>query len=117
MWFTMALDEKEIISKLARLEGDVKTLFNSIEKIEKLTDSINKLATDMQMLATQVRTQNGFFEKIIEGYETRLKDQGTRIGNMENRGARKWDSIVDKVLMLGIGGLATYFFSKLFLGG
>lgn len=96
--------EHEIIKierEVADLKADqsaiaerVKTLFTHVEKQDKLIDTVNNLALSLK----------GMVEKMAH-VEGKVNDLCADVTEIKQKPAKRWDSIVDKILMLVVGAL------------
>ena len=117
-------------SRLAKLETEAKTLFIKVDKMDKLTETIATLVTDVRVLAEQIKQQNDMFQMIINKYDDRLKTQGERIGEtptqaqfkelsdrvseLEKKPARRLETISMKVLGYVAVAIIAYFAYRTF---
>ncbi len=71
------------------------------EHFERLDTRVGDLETDNKELSR-------FTERItvlIDKYDEKLDDHDTRIAALESKPAKRWESIVDKALMLAVGSI------------
>ena len=83
-------------ARLVKIEEQMTTVFQSIKSqnsvikdLQELNKSVSVLAVNMQMLLEEQKSQN------------------ESIATLENKPAKRWDSIVDKILMTIIVALVT----------
>ena len=74
--------------RLADVENRAKSNSHRIEKLEEYTEAINKLATSVQVMATKQDT-------IAET----LTNLDKKVEIIETKPGKRWDSIVDKIIL------------------
>lgn len=87
----------EVNVHIQKIEDKLHTHGKAIDKQAELISDIQKLSTSVSILANNMQAM--------------LKEQqaqGTRLAALESRPAKRWDAIVDKVIMLIVGGLVGY---------
>lgn len=94
--------DREDGERLTRVEDRAKSNTHRIEKLEKSTEAINKLATSMEVMATK---QNEVAENV-----GKLTDKVTEI---EHRPAKRWDSIINAILTTITGAILLYILARL----
>lgn len=107
----MTLEECKLISekRWSELEIKIQKLFDAdkmtqarlnklaavVEDIQELNISVAKLADNMQQMLSAQREQN------------------ERLKILESKPAKRWESVVEKVLMLAVGALVGFALMKL----
>lgn len=94
--------EQEWTARLAGLEEKVTAGLRRIGQLEQSQAALNRLATAVEVLATKQETMGRSVERL---------DQ--KLDSLEQRPARRWESLADKVLLV----LAGAFVSFLLAGG
>lgn len=74
--------------RLADVENRAKSNTRRLEKLEESTEAITKLATSVQVMATK---QDGMAET--------LDRLDTKVELIEAKPAKRWDSIVEKIIL------------------
>ncbi len=74
---------------------ELSRLSASIDMIHSLTAAVDKLAINMDNTLQE------------------LKQQGNRISSLESKPAKRWESLIEKVITTAVGILLGYLFSKL----
>lgn len=82
---------------LTRHDEQIKTLFRMIEKQDEMCDSINKLATAMEL---QAQTQANSDKK--------LDTLSVDVTELKNRPAKRWETVVVGVLSAVVAALTTF---------
>lgn len=80
--------------RLADVENRAKSNTRRLEKLEGSTEAINKLATSVQVMATK---QDGMAET--------LERLDTKVEHIETKPAKRWDSIVEKIILAFVAAL------------
>ena len=94
--------EAEMIAKLAAFETEVKDMNRRLESLEKLTQSVHDVATSVQLLAQRQSAMEGQVSTIAED-----------VGELKDKPAKRWESVVACVIS-GLGGaFITYLVSKI----
>lgn len=102
------MERKEVSVVLAEHGKEIGSLKHRMDEVEEMTASINKLAISVEKLAVSVSTT---LER-QNGYESRLKSQGERIGQLERADGEKWKQVVKAVLAAAATGLVCYVMAK-----
>lgn len=84
--------------RLADVENRSKSNTRRLEKLEESTEAINKLATSLQVMATK---QDGMAET--------LDRLDTKVGMIEAKPGKRWDSIVEKIILAVVAALVGAF--------
>ena len=74
--------------RLADVENRAKSNTRRLEKLEESTEAITKLATSVQVMATK---QDGMAET--------LDRLDTKVELIESNPGKRWDSIVEKIIL------------------
>ena len=89
--------EQEISAKLAELEERVKSAARRIETLERSQDALNRLVTAVEVLAAKQNDMGQSVERI-----------SLKLDTLESRPARRWEALMDKVLLLLSGAFVTF---------
>lgn len=89
-WSEVNVRIQKINDKLASHGEAIDKQAELIKDIQNLSTSVSVLANNMQAMLTEQQAQ------------------GARLSALEARPAKRWDAIVDKVIMLIVGGLVGY---------
>ena len=68
---------------ITALQESVKSAHKRIDKMDKLTEAVHKLARSNAAIATEVKSLAGKFDKTTERIEAGQKAQGERLGAIE----------------------------------
>lgn len=88
--------------KVQKIEDTVSVMETKIDKQAKLVEDIQQLSTSVSILANNMKS-------MLE----EQKKQSSRIAIIEQKPGKRWDAVVDKVLMLLIAALISGVLIKL----
>lgn len=97
------MDELKV--KLAEIEQRSKSNTHRVDSLEKRQDNLDKLITSVEVLATR---QNNV--------ETDLKEVKADVKKLADKSGKRWDSIVEKVILLVVTGIVCYILTNIGLG-
>lgn len=86
------MTEQEISVKLTETEQRVKSNTHRIEKLEQQQKDLNKLVTAVEVLASREK-----------GVETDVKEIKADVKTITQKGGKRWDAMIDRVLYVLIG--------------
>lgn len=95
------MNEQEMAVKLTEVEARSKSNTHRLEKVEKRQDTLDKLATAVEVLASR--------EKSVE---TDVKEIKADVKTITEKSGKRWDGIVDKALWLLIGAAIAALFAQ-----
>ena len=93
---------KELAARLAAAEEQHKTLFNRLDRQEKMLDAVHKLALSVSELANKQNTM-----------QTKLDDLCEDVEEIKEKPARRWDSLWEKILLTVAGALVSFLLAKM----
>ena len=88
----ITMDTQDIGAALARQEEQIKGLARRMDNLEKLTESVNKLAISVERLTSQQAT--------TEGQITTLTDD---VNDLKDKPAKHWETAVAAVISALVG--------------
>ena len=94
----MDLDVKEVYERLTALESSQKSLHKRVDHIEELVESVQKMTVELQHMREDIN---------------RL---GDKVEEIEQKPAKRWDTVIVGIISALAGGGGTMLLSKL-LGG
>lgn len=94
----METNEKEIYERLTALESNLTVMQKRVEHIEELVESVREMTAEMQHMREDIN-------KMTE-----------QITDIEQKPAKRWETVILAVLSAFAGGLGTMMLTKL-LGG
>lgn len=95
----------EVKAKQAAADEQHKTIFQRLDKQDRMIESVQKLATSVERLTLkQDETQK------------KVDSMGDDLAEIKAKPAKRWDGLVNHVLCTVAGALAMYLLMKLGLG-
>lgn len=88
--------------RLTAVEDRSKSNTERLEAVEKRQDNLDELVSTVKVLA--VREEN--VEKDVSEIKTDVK-------TLTNKPAKRWDDLVDKVVMLVVGGIVGFILTQI----
>lgn len=103
------MTDVEIAVSIAEHEKEIGSLKHRVADLEEIVDAINELAVSVRELAITVTNNN----ERMEGYERRFERQGERIGELEKKPAKRWDSLTNVVITALVSGVIGFVLSNI----
>lgn len=100
---------EEIAVKVASLEQRSMSCIRRIEKLELQTEAVQKLAMAIERIAMEQSNQT----KAIERIEKDVGKLDSKVDTLEKKPAKRWDSVVEKIIMLLIAAVMTFLLAKI----
>ena len=97
------MNEQEMAVKLAEVDARSKSNTHRLNDVEEKVDTLQRLTTAVEVMATEQRHQTETMAEIKED-GTAL---GTKVDAIEKKPAKRWDGMVDKVLYGLVGAIVT----------
>jgi SMC interacting uncharacterized protein involved in chromosome segregation len=94
----IVLDLETLTGKVQELKTLVATQENRIEKLESEYEAINQLATNVAVMAEQMKSMNA-----------NLASLNTKVDSLEGKSGKRWDGIVDKLIWALFAAVLAYF--------
>jgi archaellum component FlaC len=88
----MAMDTQEIGAALARQEEQIKGLARRMDNLEKLTESVNKLAISVERLTAQQAAT-----------DTQIETLTGDVNEIKTKPAKRWDTVIAAIISAQIG--------------
>ena len=96
------MNEIDTERRLAEIDQRSKSNSHRIDELVQRQDNLEKLATSVEVMATRMQT-----------FESMLSEVRTDVRSIMEKPGKKWESVVDKVLMLLIATVVAYALSKI----
>lgn len=93
---------KDLSTRLAAAEEQHKTLFNRLDRQEKMLDTVHKLALSVNELANK-----------LGNMQDRVDDLCSDVNEIKEKPAKRWEGLVEKVLFTAVGALVAYALAKI----
>lgn len=88
--------------RLTDVENRAKSNTHRLEELEKRQDNLDDLVSTVKVLA--VREEN---------VENDVKEIKSDVKLLTSKPAQRWDSMIDKIIMLIVGGIVTYILTRI----
>lgn len=88
--------------RLADVEARAKSNSHRIDNLEKSTEAINRLATSMEVMVVKQEEVAGTVDKLDE-----------KVSAMESKPAKRWDNLVDKIILTIAAAIIGYILAKI----
>lgn len=96
------MTEQDLHIKLTEDEGKLRSCMKRLESVEQRQDSLEKLATAVEVLAVRQKSM-----------DEAVREIKADVRCMKERPAKRWEALVDRVLYLLVGAI----FSMMAIGG
>lgn len=88
--------------RLTEVEARAKSNQHRIENVEERQDKLDELVGSVKALATR--------EEVVERDVKEIKDD---VKSLTTKPAKRWDELVDKIIMIVIGAIVGYIMTKI----
>ena len=95
---------EEMAVKMAELEHRAKSNTRRVEKLELQTEAIQSLATSVEVMVKEQVHQTEAIERI----EKNVEKLDAKVEVLEHKPAKRWEGVVDKVVMTIVGAVIGY---------
>jgi len=106
------MTNEEVAVALAEHKKEIGSLKHRMDDVEDIIRAVNTLAISVKELAVNVANSN----ERMDNHEQSLKSQGERIGELEKKPAKRWEGIVDKIILSVVAALVGFALASLGLG-
>ena len=96
------MTQEEMAVRLVETEARSKSNTHRLDEMDEKVDTLNRLATAVEVMATEQRHQAETMAEI----KTDVNTLGTKVDAIEKKPAKRWDGMVDKFLYGLVGVLA-----------
>ncbi len=109
------VDEKllELTSRMCVVEESVKSSHKRINDIDRITEGIYKVASNVETLAEQLKSLTCRMETWLSRLEASQRTQGERIGALEKKPAMRWEAMVGQLIAIAVASIAGAFLGRL----
>lgn len=106
----MTTEEKvEFEHRLTEAEHRAKSNTRRVEKLELQTEAIQSLATSVEVMVKE----QGHQTEAIERIEKNVEKLDGKVEVLEQKPARRWESIAEKVILTIVGAVLGYILVKI----
>lgn len=102
------MTSEEVAVTLTEHEHEIGSLKHRVSEIEELVHAINGLALNIRELTVNLSNTNNRMER----YEDSLRAQGERIGELEKKPSKRWDTLATVIITALASGIITYMLSN-----
>lgn len=95
--------------RLTEVESRTKSNTHRIDKLEESTEAINRLATSMEVMLSEQKHQTSAISKI----ETNVAKLDSKVETIEQKPAKRWESVTEKAILMLVTAVLTYIFTKI----
>jgi len=103
------MSSDEVIEKLLEVEHRAKSNTRRIEKLELQTEALTELATSVKLLVAEQQHQTAAMNDI----KNDVAELDSKVEALENKPAKRWENIVEKIIMLLVAGVVGYILAQL----
>ena len=93
---------EEQLKTLVECEQRSKSNTKRIDKLEANYEALNKLTTSVEVMATKLDTMN-----------ESLKEVSDKVAEQASKPGKRWESIVEKVLLVVVSAVVVYALAKI----
>ena len=97
------MTQEEMAVRLVETEARSKSNTHRLDEMDEKVDTLNRLATAVEVMATEQKHQTETMAEIKED----VTALGTKVDAIEKKPAKRWDGMVDKVLYGLVGAIVT----------
>ena len=91
------MDENEIIKKITENESRSKSNTHRIDELERRQDNLDKMTQSIEVMTNEM----GHIKSDVQETKSDIKE-------LKDKPAKRWDSVVDKVIMTVVGAVIAY---------
>lgn len=95
--------------RLTEVESRTKSNTHRIDKLEESHEAINRLATSMEVMVSEQKHQTSAIAKI----ETNVAKLDAKVETIEQKPAKRWESVTEKAILMLVTAVLTYIFTKI----
>lgn len=100
--------EEEAV-KLAEVEHRAKSNTRRIDKLEQQTEAIQSLALSVEVMVKEQSHQTEAIKRI----EQNVEKLDIKVDVLEQKPAKRWDGVVEKIIMLIVAAVIGFLLSKI----
>ena len=86
------MEMQEVVAAIARQDEQIKSLADRMGNLEKLTDSVNKLAISLERLTAK--------EAAVE---TRVGEIAEDVDDLKGKPAKRWETVIAAIISALVG--------------
>lgn len=93
---------QKIVTEQAKQGEQIRTLFNNVADLKKLTESVYDLASSVRLLTSAQKTT-----------EQKVDDLSDDMESIKSKPAKRWDSVVSLVITAVVTAFITYALTRM----
>lgn len=103
------MTNEEVSIKLTEVDGRSLRNEGRIKNLEQSQEALNALARSVEVMANEQKHQTA----AIAGIKNDVSKLSTKVEGIEQKPAKRWDGIWDKVLTVVITAIITFFLARM----
>ena len=103
------MTSEEMTVKLTEVDARSKSNMHRIDTVEKRVDDLGRLTTAMEVMAMEQKHQTAAMSEIKEN----VASLDTKVEAIEKKPSKRWETVVEKVLIAFVGAVAAFILSRL----
>lgn len=88
--------------KLAEVDSRARSNTRRIDKLEKDTEALTRLATSVEVMATRIHSMGETVDRLDE-----------KVTTLESKPGKRWEDIVGKCIWAVVGGVLIFLMAKI----
>lgn len=106
------MTNEEIVIRLTETDARARRNEARIRDLEIGQETLRKLATAVEVLAGEQQHQTGK----LSAMQTDLRTLDGKLDALEQKPGKRWDAVVEKLILVVASAVVTYFLTRLGLG-
>ena len=106
------MTSEEMAVKVAEIDQRARSNTRRVEKLEVQTEAIQSLATSVEVLVKEQVHQTEAMDRI----EKNVEKLDGKVEALENKPGKKWEMVVDKIILLVVGAVVALILREIGLG-
>ena len=103
------MTDEEIVMKMSETDHRARSNTRRIEKLELQTEALEKLATSVEVLVNEQKHQT----KAMMDIKSNVAKLDAKVETLEQKPAKRWESVVEKILLTVVGAIIGYLLVQL----
>ena len=103
------MTSEEMTVKLTEIDARSKSNMHRIDTVEKRVDDLGRLTTAMEVMAMEQKHQTAAMSEIKEN----VASLDTKVEAIEKKPSKRWETVVEEVLIAFVGAVAAFILSRL----
>ena len=103
------MNEEELLIKLTQTEARSRRNEGRIKDLEADGSTVSRMAAAVEVLANEQRHQT----QALDELKSTVDGLGQKVDAMEHRPAKRWETVVDKMILAAAAALVSFFLARL----